>query len=146
MLRYEILPSTARPLDDYYAKGQVRQSLSDWDAVRDLGHLAGGDYVSPYAINDQGQIVGTATDVTPSDANPYWRAVVSENGGWVNIAPDHPHWALTATDINNKGQVVGGNPNGMWEGQAFLYESGGSSPWARWADAPAWRRRSMRRG
>ena len=33
-----------------------------------------------------------------------------------------------ATDINNKGQVVGGNTNGMWEGQAFLYESGKFQP------------------
>ena len=128
VLRYEKLPSSARPLDDFEAVGRIQQSLRDGDAVRELGYLEGGDYVFPYGINDQGQIVGTATDVTPSSANPYWRAVVSENGRWVNIAPDYPHWAIEATDINNKGQVVGGNTNGMWEGQAFLYESGKFQP------------------
>ena len=115
-LRETPLDVTSDVLDYFEAKGQIQQSLAEGDAVRDLGYLEGGDYVYPYAVNDQGQIVGTATDVTPSGANPYWRPVVSENGRWVNIAPDYPHWALQAIDINNKGQVVGGNTNGMWEG------------------------------
>ena len=49
------------------------------------------------------------------------------------MAPDYPQWALTATDINNKGQVVGGNTNGMWGPRRFSTNQGRSSPSARWA-------------
>src|SRR4051794_37088885 len=61
MLRYELLPSTARTLDDYNARGQMQESLRESDAFRELGYLPGGDSVYPYAANDQGQIVGVAT-------------------------------------------------------------------------------------
>ena len=55
--------------------------------------------------------MGAGLDGTSGGANPYYRPFLSHEGKIINLAPDRPDWSLTAADINEKGQVVGGNIN-----------------------------------
>ncbi len=67
------------------------------------------DVVTPSAINDKGQVVGTSTNIGVSG-----RIFVYSDGKTQDIGVKGG-----ASDINNKGQVVGG-----LNGSAFLYSDG----------------------
>jgi probable HAF family extracellular repeat protein len=91
----------------------------------DLGSLQGG-VSRARSINNRGQVVGTSGAIY-SDEWP--RAFVWQNGVMTDIGhPDSVNYLSYGADINNHGQVVGGDYE--WAGansccnQAFLWEDG----------------------
>lgn len=80
---------------------QVRAFVLDKSGFRDLGTLSGGDSVEAAAINNKGQIVGSATT-----AEGETHAFLYDGGKMIDLG------TLDGTDsyataINDKGQIVG---------------------------------------
>lgn len=115
---YRIVPLSASPSGgaDINAKGQVafteligdvvRARFYDGRAVRDIGTLGGPSSVA-VALNDRGQIAGLSSISPDSQLNHafFW----SEASGMIDLnGPGQEQIESFATDINNKGQVVGG--------------------------------------
>ncbi|MBN1345420.1 MAG: DUF3466 family protein [Phycisphaerae bacterium] len=94
--------------------------LHDDGVMTDLGGLEGWHYLEPHAINDAGQIVGTAND----DYFSLFEALFWEDGVMYlldDLLPPDSGWDLLyASDINESGQIVGWgiNPDGI--GRGFL--------------------------
>lgn len=114
---YRIIPLSAGqtfPFVDINASGQVaftefvngnfRAKYFDGQAVRDIGSL-GGPNARTSALNDQGQIAGSATvDAAGTLYHAYrW----SRQTGMVDLGRRLPGES-TGNDINDKGQVTGG--------------------------------------
>jgi probable HAF family extracellular repeat protein len=74
--------------------------------ITDLGSL-GGATITPAAVNDVGQVVGTATLPDASERAFFW-----ENGTLVNLGTFPGYPSSKAFSINNSGQVVGTCPTG----------------------------------
>jgi len=79
--------------------------------MTDLGTL-GGTFSSADAVNDRGQIVGRS-----QTAAGEWHAFLWQNGHMTDLGLDN------ATDVNNRGQVVGGTPQGA-KFQAYRWRNG----------------------
>lgn len=78
---------------------------TETDGLIELGSL-GGNWTEPFAISNNGQIVGDAT-ITGSDAGPIWRAFSwTRDGGIVNLGTlGGAHSGARA--VNARGQVLG---------------------------------------
>lgn len=92
--------------------------------IRDIGRPAGYNYAIPHAINDRGEVAGTAGNF-PGDTS---RAFIY-SGGTMTALPTFGGDQGDAWGLNNKGQVVGETalpaqdaPRG--QPRAFLYEDG----------------------
>jgi probable HAF family extracellular repeat protein len=89
-------------------------------SMTDLGTLPGDETSEADAINERGQIVGTSHNATGIDHAFLW-----ENGILRPLDPT-PARSSWATDINERGQVIGefgSNPNSaLWH--AFVWERG----------------------
>ena len=86
--------------------------------MRDLGTLGGHRSIA-VAINDRGQITGMSET---KKGEPYVSAFLWENGKMRLLAPQtksDPVLAPWATDINDRGQVVG-----EWRLHPFLWQDG----------------------
>ena len=81
-------------------------------AVTDLGTL-GGNQSRALAINDRGDIAGTAQDA----AGAFWMVRWNANGGAVEKLAAH----YLPNAMNNRGAIVGSD---QLTGSAFLYEDG----------------------
>lgn len=98
------------------ASGNFRENnryfLWENGSVKPLGTL-GGDFTTTYELNDLGQIIGRSTTADGQVLDFLWQDgkmsalidLIKPNSGWE---------ALYVTDINNKGQIVGG---GLFNGQ-----------------------------
>jgi probable HAF family extracellular repeat protein len=90
--------------------------LYDGGHMTDLGIFAGGTgfYTQAYAINNNGQVVGTADS----------RAFLYAGGRMVDLntlIPSDARWSLsTATGINDNGQIVGTGFSPSGQQHAFL--------------------------
>lgn len=100
---------------------------SDWHAflwedgaMTDLGTL-GGLHSEARAINDSGQIVGSAYT-----ADEKRRAFIWQDGEMTSIGVLSGHLASHANDINDAGQVVGwSSSQDAWTGvRAFIWDEG----------------------
>jgi probable HAF family extracellular repeat protein len=84
-------------------------------AMQDLGTLPGATTSYGYGINSGGRIVGSSgnaflfNDGVMEDLN----TLVATNSGW---------WLLTASDINDKDQIVGWGIDPSGNSQAFLLD------------------------
>jgi probable HAF family extracellular repeat protein len=87
-----------------YVNGTFRAKFFDGHAVRDIGTL-GGPNARASALNDQGQVAGSATvDAAGTLYHAYrW----SRQTGMVDLGRRLPGES-TGNDINNRGQVTGG--------------------------------------
>ncbi|WP_026731404.1 HAF repeat-containing PEP-CTERM protein [Fischerella sp. PCC 9605] len=82
--------------------------------MTDLGTLPGGDSSYANSINNTGQVVGTSKNTSDDISSAFlW----SSKTGMIDLGiSEYKSWA---SDINDFGQIVGGN------GQAFLLDSNG---------------------
>lgn len=113
---------------------QTRAFLWDRKAgMQDLGTLPGGTDAQAILINDRGQVVGHSyIGPTPSPACAYPLATDSfiweKSKGMVDLGTLGGTCTL-ASDLNNRGQIVGGsNLTGDQSQGAFLWERGQISP------------------
>ena len=90
--------------------------------INDLGSL-GGATITPAAVNNLGQVVGTAT---LSDGRR--RAFFWENGTLVNLGTFPGYPSSQAFSINNSGQVVGTCPTGSYYPPIGPGSAGGNYP------------------
>jgi probable HAF family extracellular repeat protein len=99
----------------------VRANADPVYNVIDLGTL-GGDYSFAYSINNEGQIVGDATDSSGKSLATKFDSSGSGN----NINLDPSGYESLAYSINNKGQIVGttSKPN-IFGCQAVLFDASG---------------------
>ncbi len=94
----------------------------DGVGMTDLGTL-GGKFSQSLAINDLGEVVGTA--LTASDSR--WHSFIYSHGGMTDLSLLAPvvaaGWSnLSVSDINNNGQIVGsGMINGEYAGFLLSY-------------------------
>ena len=108
------------PDDDYRVpgplineRGQVvwvwpRRGVVIWTngVVRSLE--TGRTYAQVYAINDRGQVVGSAdTKAKSKGGSPHLRAFLWQNGRMTDLGPDFYDGASFDMDINERGQIVG---------------------------------------
>jgi probable HAF family extracellular repeat protein len=96
--------------------------------MKDLGTPSGSYSAGAMAINNSGQIVGSASVGNNSQA---WNAFLYENGEWKNLGTlGGSSSSSFASDINDSGQIVGASntgtsdENGERVTRAFLYEDG----------------------
>lgn len=108
----------------YFSYNVARAFLYHNGTFTDIGY-DGSSYTAPSSINDQGQVVGT----TIFQASQSCKTCLSEtevhaflwqNGTLIDLHDIAPGWELeSATDINNKGHIVGlGRTNG--QSRAYL--------------------------
>lgn len=104
-----------------------RAALWQGGTIRDLGTLGGGTSQPfatesiAYAINDLGQIVGTAL---PSGGSPL-HGFVWQNGVMRDLGTLGGNGEATqARDIANTGQIVGSSPNASGQTHAFAWTAG----------------------
>jgi probable HAF family extracellular repeat protein len=84
----------------------VKAATEQLYIITDLGSL-GGTTITPAAVNDIGQVVGTATLSDGSERAFFW-----ENDTLVNLGTFPGYPSSQASSINNSGQVVGTCPTG----------------------------------
>ena len=81
----------------------VTRIVGNWQVtITDLGMLPGGTYSSAYDINNIGEVVGRA-----SDAAGVVRRVIWQNGVIVDTLPQPGSAVTTATQMNERRQLVG---------------------------------------
>ena len=93
-----------------------RAFLWENGVMQDIGTLCGTGSSQAFAINNLGQVVGTADAENGGMHAFLW----TEGEGMIDLDPLNEQYSY-ARDINNKGQIVGNNNNGNY---AFLYEKG----------------------
>ncbi len=103
--------------------------------IRDLGTFDG--YISHgHAINDRGQVVGTAVIVPAQIGSPgELRSFLWEAG----VMTDLDTGNLIAVDINNRGQILMQSPLWMPRGSNACFLRDGDPARGRPAFAPSWR-------
>jgi probable HAF family extracellular repeat protein len=94
------------------------------NSVQDLGVLAGYNSSYAYGINNKGQVVGYADDITGNNL----RAFLYKDGTMYNLGTLGGNYSL-AYGINTKGQIIGYSAtavdsNNQTSEHAFLYENG----------------------
>jgi probable HAF family extracellular repeat protein len=101
--------------------------LSQDGSIQDLGGSLGGDYTGADAVNDAGQVVGWAYLA----GNTLFHATLwTKVGEITDLGTVYTHGCAYASDVNKKGQVVGGSMshsgclNGGDSTRAFLWEDG----------------------
>lgn len=103
---------TGEAVGEYIPQGQgIRAFLYRAGHFSDLGTL-GGAHGSPYAINDDGTVVGATFT-----ADGRRHAFLAQGGSMTDLTPSAA--ASAAADVNNLGQVVG-----TVDGHGFLYADG----------------------
>lgn len=93
--------------------------------IRNIGRVAGLNYAIPHAINDKGEVAGTAGNFPGDTSRAFFYS-----GGTMTALPTFGGDQGDAWGLNNKGQVVGGaalpappdSPRGAT--LAFLYQDG----------------------
>jgi len=92
-------------------------------AVHDLGTLPGGRIAAAVAINNRSQIVGTSDFLVDNRNGEH--PFLYENGHMTDLGtlPGGFHFGY-ATDINDRGQIVGNTASNIANVRAFLYEAG----------------------
>lgn len=121
----------------YTMSGGIRTKALLWvkGTVRDLGTLGGEDSASAGGINKSGQVVGSAATGGYGSHVFLWSDEVMRNLGttwWTKDLQnlrlfDPPYSGAWASDINDRGQVVGGSgvsAHGDSQDQAFLWSEG----------------------
>lgn len=90
--------------------------------------VPGYGLISPYGVNNQGQVVGTLTDNTGTHGfflQPQgdWNVGTGPVTGTVTVL-DHPNGEATFVGINGAGTIVGSVSNGAGGRKGFLYFGG----------------------
>lgn len=115
-------------------RGEVAGNFGAFDAnafiyadgqIRDIGRVAGLNYIIPHAINDKGQVAGTAGNYAGETSRGFFY-----DGNTMNAIGTFGGDASDAYGLNNKGTVVGtaefppppDEPSG--EERAFVYRDG----------------------
>jgi probable HAF family extracellular repeat protein len=105
----------------------IAQAMTQYSAI-DLGNLGGGQATVPFAVNNNGEVVGYSS----SPSSNYARAFLYSNRQTNEDEESAPMQDLgtlgaesVAYDINDQGQIIGisGLLNGVWRG--FVYSGSG---------------------
>jgi probable HAF family extracellular repeat protein len=84
-------------------------------SIRNLGMLPGGDYSEAYAINDDGQVVGTSQTASAREHAFLW-----QDGKMRDLGTLGGRYS-SAYAINNRGQVVGTSRTPLSNSHAVLW-------------------------
>src|SRR5258708_13066446 len=84
-----------------------------------LYHLTAlpGNFISPYAINSSGEVVGTVVNLGLGHAATYSAGTVTDLGTLGGLGS-------IGEGINNSGQVVGQSSDNTGHGKAFVFSGG----------------------
>jgi len=120
-----LLPGYAQAINNngqvvgvYDVNGMTRGYFYDKGAVTDIGSLSPYGWVSPIAINNSGQVAGSAVL-----SNGYAHSFLYSQGTMTDIGTFSTQ--NFAYGINNNGQIVGDNETPVWN--AYRYDSTSAS-------------------
>lgn len=114
-------PTSGNAINDHGQVAGVAHPYDEYIWLFTAGHMKNLGVGYPLSINNLGTIVGYKYAGRDSDNNVLFRAVISYNGGPLQVLRNMENFNGVAIGINNLNQVVG---NSIYGQVAFIWQNG----------------------